>query len=417
MISESFRRDGPRFCRLLSAGQHARTTFLDCSNSVDPNGSSWDRLVLKGHIPSFESAPRRALTIGELFCGAGGLGFGVGCAMHALGIEPRFSFAVDNDSEALDVYVDNLNPAKRVQANANALIDFALRDHGNAATFAYEPEFVYDNLTAVDVLLAGPPCQGHSNLNNHSRRNDPRNSLYLVVPAVAVASRAKIVIIENVPAIRKDRSGVLETAISVLRDSGYLVDVVDLHADKIGVSQTRKRSFLVASRLAKPNLAEAVIALSRPTPTIGDVIGDLADLVGDSVFDSPPDIDSETRGRIDFLFDNQLHDLPDEQRPICHQNGHTYKSVYGRLYEDRPGYTITQGFQVMGRGRNVHPTRKRTITPHEAARIQGFPDSFRFVPEGHSTSRSALAKLIGNAVPPAMGFVAALAGLATLPER
>jgi DNA mismatch endonuclease (patch repair protein) len=51
----------------------------------------------------------------------------------------------------------------------------------------------------------------------------------------------------------------------------------------------------------------------------------------------------------------------------------------------------------MGQGRYVHPSRRRTITPHEAARLQTFPDWFDF---GKNTRRGVLAKVIGNAVPP-----------------
>ena len=91
-------------------------------------------------------------------------------------------------------------------------------------------------------------------------------------------------------------------------------------------------------------------------------------------------------------------------RPDCHKNGHTYGSVYGRLRMDRPAGTITGGFMTMGRGRFVHPTQKRTLTPHEAARIQGFPDWYRFTDvTGRDLSRRLYEKLIGNAVPPAMG--------------
>ena len=58
----------------------------------------------------------------------------------------------------------------------------------------------------------------------------------------------------------------------------------------------------------------------------------------------------------------------------------------------------------MGRGRYVHPSEARTITPHEAARIQGFPDFFSF----GKGSRTLLQKLIGNAVPPKMGYAVGL---------
>jgi DNA (cytosine-5)-methyltransferase 1 len=71
--------------------------------------------------------------------------------------------------------------------------------------------------------------------------------------------------------------------------------------------------------------------------------------------------------------------------------------MYGRLWWDEPAQTITTGFSSMGQGRYVHPRRKRTLTPREAARLQFFPDFFDFavVPE-----RSAWHHMIGNAVPP-----------------
>lgn len=51
----------------------------------------------------------------------------------------------------------------------------------------------------------------------------------------------------------------------------------------------------------------------------------------------------------------------------------------------------------MGQGRFLHPTRMRTITPHEAARLQGFPDFYDFSP---ASTVTALRKMIGNAVAP-----------------
>ena len=124
-----------------------------------------------------------------------------------------------------------------------------------------------------------------------------------------------------------------------------------------------------------------------------------------SAFDSAPQPNATSRERIAFLFENDLHELPDSERPDCHRlKAHTYTSVYGRLYWDRPAPTITTGFGTMGRGRYVHPSEARTITPHEAARIQGFPDFFSF----GKGSRTLLQKLIGNAVPPKMGYAVGL---------
>lgn len=82
-------------------------------------------------------------------------------------------------------------------------------------------------------------------------------------------------------------------------------------------------------------------------------------------------------------FENNLFELPNSERPDCHRlKPHSYKSVYGRMYWDRPAPTITRGFGSTGQGRFVHSLLKRTITPHEAARIQFFPDFLTLVTFG-----------------------------------
>jgi DNA (cytosine-5)-methyltransferase 1 len=126
-----------------------------------------------------------------------------------------------------------------------------------------------------------------------------------------------------------------------------------------------------------------------------------------------PVLSEENRRRIDFLHDNDLYDLPNEQRPECHQNGTTYRSVYGRLRWDEPAATVTTGFMTAGRGRYIHPLERRTLLPREAARIQGFPDSYRFASNGNrEVTRTAIAKGVGDAVPTPLGFAAGLAALA-----
>ena len=73
--------------------------------------------------------------------------------------------------------------------------------------------------------------------------------------------------------------------------------------------------------------------------------------------------------------------------------------MYGRLQWHKPAQTITTGFGSMGQGRYVHPSQHRTFTPHQGRRLQTFPDWFDF----GSNGRSALARMIGNAVPPVLG--------------
>jgi DNA (cytosine-5)-methyltransferase 1 len=119
---------------------------------------------------------------------------------------------------------------------------------------------------------------------------------------------------------------------------------------------------------------------------------------------------ADSRARMEYLFAHDAYELPDALRPACHRDKpHTYRSIYGRLRWDRPAQTITRGFYSMCMGRYVHPERARTLTAHEAARLQFFPDSFDF---GPVTSRTALARIIGNAVPMKLSYVAALELLA-----
>lgn len=92
--------------------------------------------------------------------------------------------------------------------------------------------------------------------------------------------------------------------------------------------------------------------------------------------------------------------------------------MYGRLRWDAPAQTITTGFGSMGQGRFVHPEQRRTITPHEAARLQGSPISWTF---DRPSAQASVARLIGNAVPPfvtlALGEVLMALGVLELEQR
>jgi DNA (cytosine-5)-methyltransferase 1 len=137
------------------------------------------------------------------------------------------------------------------------------------------------------------------------------------------------------------------------------------------------------------------------TRSVGWAIRDLESRSGRGVYDSAPVVSPKNRRRIAWLFENKAYDLPNLERPDCHQSEHSYRSMYGRLKWDEPAQTMTTGFGSMGQGRYVHPSRRRTITPHEAARIQTFLDHFDF----GETRRTELARLVGNAVPPLVNVV------------
>jgi DNA (cytosine-5)-methyltransferase 1 len=136
------------------------------------------------------------------------------------------------------------------------------------------------------------------------------------------------------------------------------------------------------------------------------VIQDLLDTESIQSFDKPATIGAENLKRIAHLFRFDQYELPDSLRPRCHRfNKHSYRSVYGRMFWDQPAQTVTSGFTCMGQGRFVHPKRRRTLTPHEAARLQFLPDFFRF---GEDLPRTALCEMIANAVPPKVTYLVAL---------
>jgi DNA (cytosine-5)-methyltransferase 1 len=264
--------------------------------------------------------------------------------------------------------------------------------------------------------LAGPPCQGHSDLNNHTRRDDKRNALYARVARAAAVLEPKFLCVENVPAILNDRAAVLETTRTELERLGYVIadEVVDMSL--AGIPQRRRRHILLACEAGYGNPADLVEQLvehpcrDHLPRDVHWAIDDLKGSRSEETYDTASVPSDENRRRIAYLFDHRRYDLPNSERPECHRDfEHTYDSMYGRLRWDAPAQTITSGYGSMGQGRYVHPGRRRTLTPHEAARLQTIPDWFTFAP---ACSRTALARMIGNAVPP---FLAMEVGRRLLP--
>lgn len=419
MIVESYIPDGRWIRRELSIGVRTFAGRMEDRSQLGngaPAWSKWWRSYLRGAHAEYEAPPIENLSIVDLFCGCGGLTLGAHEVARAVGLQPRVRLAVDTDAEALAVYARNLCPEQSLNADATTLVDFQIVGWAQDARFASAPEPLHRSLQTVtggvDLVVAGPPCEGHSNLNNRTRRADPRNLLYLDAVAIGVAIKAAAIVVENVPEIVNDRSRVVDTAIALLENAGYATTRGVLAADALGLPQTRRRFFLVGSRLGVFDLGDVAVTMAKEPTTVRWAIEDLVDATGDPVMDSVPALSAENRLRIDYLFDNDLYDLPDNIRPDCHRDGHTYPSVYGRLRWDRPAGTITTGFVTPGRGRFVHPSRKRPLTPREAARLQGFPDWFVFRAEPTAApKKNALAKWIGDSVPPILGHVAVLSAL------
>ena len=345
--------------------------------------------------PDYEGAPS-PLQLVDLFAGGGGLTVGVAEAALRMGRGTEVALAVENDDHTADVYELNFPRANLVRSGVEASFDGEL---GTPVT-ASERSIALA-VGEVDVLVAGPPCQGHSNLNNHTRRQDPRNALYLRAVRAVEVLRPILVAIENVPTVRHDRGGVVERSTQVLQAAGYSVSSDVFPLVKFGVPQRRRRHILLAA------------SNDRIDPSVMDRLGSacddhaersvrwaIEDLV-DQTTESGPDAASKpvpvNLERMQWLIDQNEYDLPNPMRPKCHHGSHSYTSMYGRLRWDAPAQTITTGFGCMGQGRFVHPAQPRTLTPHEAARLQTLPDFFDL---DTRKGRGVWAKVIGNAVPP-----------------
>jgi DNA (cytosine-5)-methyltransferase 1 len=364
-----------------------------------PDSRLAEYALLRADSPPPETpADGSSVRLVDLFAGCGGLSLGLSEACRALGLRCDPRLAVDFDPAAAAVYADNFPGAPLVQGDVTEVFDGAC---GARRTRA-ERE-IARNAGSVDILVGGPPCQGHSDLNNRTRRVDEKNQLYFTMVRAAEVLSPNHVVIENVPGALRDRTGVVQRAIHHLDALGYNVDCQVVDLGRLGVPQRRRRLVLVASRDRHFDIAAVVERHRVPQRTVQWAIDDLVDQVSSDTFNEPARSAPATRRRIAYLFDNDLYELPDSERPPCHAGGgHSYSSIYGRLSWDAPAQTITTGFYSMCMGRYVHPARRRTLTAHEAARLQFFPDYFRF---DAARKRRDLQLLVGNAVPMKLSYV------------
>ena len=332
----------------------------------------------------------------DLFAGCGGLTVGLWEAARRQRRCLDLPFVLEKEPAYAGVYAANFPMAG---VRTGLVEEYFSGAPGSALTRAERG--LRSEVGIVDIMMGGPPCQGHSDLNNWTRRSDPRNELYLRMARAAEVVQPRLVLIENVTAVQRDQSDVVGQTIGALEKLGFEVAsrVVDLH--RIGVPQRRRRHLLLASRDSSVDPGDALASLDEdlsPGRDLRWAIGDLKESNGPGVMDLPSSMSAANQARAGYLFRTDSYELPDSERPPCHRDGgHSYKSVYGRLRWELPAQTITTGFGSMGQGRYLHPSQARTLTPHEAARIQTFPDWFSF---GTNSRRTQLATMIGNAVPP-----------------
>ena len=343
----------------------------------------------------FETKPVRLV---DLFCGVGGLSLGIEEAASSLGQPIETVYAADTDPNATATYQRNFPTANVQTEDLQQVFSMEL-----GAPLCESEEELVQKSGNIDFLVGGPPCQGHSDLNNYSRRNDAKNRLYGIMARAAEVLQPRHILIENVSGARHDKTKIVDRVGAWLEHLGYRVQTRLVHCIRLGIPQKRRRLILIASRCDVEFLPDPDIADESSGRDVEWAIKDLEDEAPTQPLSTPSTPSKDNQARIRFLFQNNLWNLPNEQRPPCHRHkNHTYTSVYGRLRWDEPAQTITSGFYSMCMGRYVHPSRERTLTAHEAARLQFFPDFFDW---SDVSSRTSLARLIGNAVPPKLAYV------------
>lgn len=374
--------------------------------------------------------PLRAI---DLFCGAGGLSQGFRDAGYDV------PFALDFDADSVATYRAN-HPETHVEL---------------ASIVNFDPARITEIVDGpIDVVLGGPSCQSFSTAGRKSgwvSEDDERNDLWEHMFGIVEHVRPRAFLMENVPGMVLWRDGAFgDKILKRFRSIGYKVTKDILLAADWGVPQRRRRLFIVGVRDGE--------AFDFPEPThlggwrrdtlklwearrrergllehvtVADALSGLPQVVADTStarYTAAPRATSpfaryirrgsrvvrdhdvqalgaETLDLIDQIpaggtwRDIPPHKLPDRYRGMRRTDS---TNLLGRLDWALPSYTVTTQFNNVTTGCVTHPGENRTLSVREGARLQTFPDTYRFVGSLQSRCRQ-----IGNAVPPLLAHVLA----------
>jgi len=346
----------------------------------------------------------------DLFCGAGGLSLG----LRDAGFEVLVG--ADNDPSAVETHTANIG-GLGYRGDLSDSEDFL--DHIDAW-----------GVEGIDLLAGGVPCQPFSRAGRSKIRSlvtagqrsidDPRAQMWRSFIRIAEAIKPRAVLLENVPDLAAwDDGAILLGFCDSLRDLGYAVDAAILNAFDHNVPQHRTRLFVVGVRPGSifqwPNASDT-------RPSVRGAIGDLPVVPPaqreERIAYGRPRTRLQLRLRRGvsiadrrWIDDHITRDVRDDDAEAFSllQQGQTYKDLpprlqryradifsdkYKRLEWDGLSRSITAHIAKDGYW-YIHPDQPRTLSVREAARIQTFPDWFRF-----AGGPSLRYRQIGNAVPP-----------------
>lgn len=339
----------------------------------------------------------RRLTVLDLFSGCGGLSRGF--------IDAGFDvvLGVDNDATSLETFRANHSGSKALNAdlfNKNGIKEIKGALGGK-----------------VDVIIGGPPCQGFS-LTGTRNFDDKRNRLYLSFIEAIKELRPKALLIENVPGLAKLYNGtVKDEIIRRLSGLGYNIDWKILCAADYSVPQIRKRVIFVGLR---KEFGRFIFPEPTNKPinyvTCSDAISDLPSLkdglgTEESSYTSPSKtfyqksmrknshiLYNHTATRHSDLVKSVIKLVPEggnyKDLPSGVGTSRKFNEAWTRYHGKKPSKTIDTGHR-----NHFHYKYNRVPTVRENARLQSFPDNFRFI--GTKTEQN---RQVGNAVPPILGY-------------
>lgn len=332
----------------------------------------------------------------DLFSGSGGSALG----FHQAGFEIKV--AVDIDKDASETFKVNFPNASVIASDISyisgeTLLEEASEENG-------------DNI----VLIACPPCQGFSSARRKREgRLDPRNKLIYEFLRIVEEIMPYAFVMENVPGLANGNGKpIFLDILNNLQKFGYTTVHEVVEAPNYGIPQKRKRLVVIGTR-------DKNVRLTFPKHTHSNP-GNLSEngllpwkTVRESISDLPPIRAGEIHPQYSLHRASNLSELnllrmintpkdggsrvswPENLVLECHKKVKGYKDIYGRVKWDTPSPTMTGGCAMISKGRFGHPEQDRAISLREAARLQTFPDDFKFI-----GTVSSIAAQIGNAVPP-----------------
>ena len=364
---------------------------------------------------------REEVRVLDLFCGTGALSFGLSEADQRF----RVVSAIDLDKAACATAALN-HPEARVFNRPIEEVD--------ADVLAAEA-----GVDGIDLVVGGPPCQGFTSLrpSRGTTLNDPRNRLYREYQRLVGEFLPKVFLLENVVGMVNATSGeLLEDLIQGFERMGYETDWRILNAAHFGVPQKRERFFLLGVKtdtcssrgiefpepshffsgrtigLRSKRRVVANETSGKPATTAWEAISDLPS-IGSG--EASSNYLSKPRNGYQRLMRGSsrsptLHTAARHNAKMLNVIRHAgasraalpeglvtsgYSSCYSRIDPEEPAPTITVKFTSPASSKCIHPFDDRAITPREAARLQSFPDQFRF-----AGTKTEIAAQLGNAVPP-----------------